>query len=469
MNLLRTASENKLISFVAGLILIQAILFSLTAYYRSRGPVNYSSSENQRIISQATSARSNSDLKADSATTKNETLTASPLVAEKSEEPVKETNTQPKVVKYKIAPGDTLTKIWLKNGLSTIGAINAAKAFDKAGISVGSLKLNEEIKLTFSADGDITTLEKKLSGGKTLILNGSSSAGYEATIDSLEIFETERTATNSISSSFSAAAHEVSVPSDIIDDLVDLYSGRLDFRRDLQPGDSFTVMYTERVCETGEVVEPGPIKAISIETGGKLLVAVRHVGPDGKERFFDENAQQIGNYFLRYPVRYTRISSIFTHSRFHPILKVNKPHNGVDFAAPTGTPVRSIGDGVIELAGYNGGSGNMVKIKHDDRYSSAYLHLSKITPGLRAGSRVSRGQIIGGVGSTGLSTAPHLHFALYDKEKFIDPLTAKLPVSPPKHNAIPQVYLINTLKTLKQQHNLVRLANLVGLNKSSKV
>lgn len=374
-----------------------------------------------------------------------------------------------RTISYEVTSGDTLSKIWLKNGCSTAGSLSAADAFKKAGVPLSALRLGEKVKLTLSPEGDIKEFRKKLSDGKTLILKGSSKTGYTYEMEESKIAERERTVSYPIFNSFSASAHQVSVPMEVIDDLVDLFSSRIDFRRDLQPGDSFTVIYTERSSEDGEVLMPGPIKAVSIETGGKLLAAVRHVGADGKERFFNESGELIGDYFLRYPLKFTRISSIFSTSRFHPILKINRPHNGVDFAAPTGTPVRTIGDGVVEFAGWANGSGNVIKIRHCDRYSTSYSHLSRISPEIRRGAQVTRGAVIGNVGMTGLATAPHLHFSLYDKAKFIDPMTSKLPVSPPSGGQIPGVTLVSAMKALEQQHNLLRLASLIGIGKSSKV
>lgn len=376
-------------------------------------------------------------------------------------------DTGPQEVKYKVEAGDTLSRIWSKITDNASGGIKAADAFKKAGVPINSLRLGEEILLKVSTDKEIVEFSMKLPEGKSVTLSGDSVSGYEANVNVPEIVERERTVSYPIFSSFSASATEVNVPLDIVDDLVDLFSGRIDFRRDIQPGDTFTVIYNERSTADGTRLAPGHIKAISIETGGKLVVAIGHTGSDGKVRYFNESGEQIGNNYLRYPLRFSRISSIFTKSRFHPILKVSRPHNGVDFAAPTGTPVRSIGDGVVEQIGYGKGSGNMIKIKHTERYSTAYMHLSKFAPFLKKGTRVSKGQVIGNVGSTGMSTAPHLHFSMYKDNVFIDPMTANLPVVASKENAIPKAILASTLTTLRQQHELVRLASNFARMKSA--
>lgn len=237
----------------------------------------------------------------------------------------------------------------------------------------------------------------------------------------------DRTAFGSIESSFSEAALKAGVDYDVIDDFVDLFSDRVEFKRELQPGDRFTLVYRKRdplkLSKAGEPI----IIAAAMEVNGKQLFVARFQGADGKYRYFDERGQPLGNTFLRYPLKFSRISSYFTNSRFHPVLKVKRPHNGIDFAAPVGTPVRSVADGVVVQAGYNGGAGNMVKIKHGDRYSTAYLHLHSITKGVKVGTRVKRGDIIGGVGSTGLATGPHLHFSFFDRDTYVDPFKIKLP------------------------------------------
>ncbi len=382
-------------------------------------------------------------------------------------QPTDETPNTEKTINYTISSGDTLSGIWAKFSSFPGGGIKAADAFKDAKVPVNSLRLGEQLELRISADNDITELKMSLPEGKSLILNGDSNAGYKAEVNIPEVIQKERTVSYNIYSSFSESAREVNIPGEIVDDLVDLYSGRINFSRDIQPGDAFTVIYEERTTADGIRLAPGKIKAISIETNNKLMVAIQHLGKDGVSRYYTESGEQLGQGFLQYPLKFSRISSVFTKARFHPILKVSRPHNGVDFAAPTGTPVRSIGDGIVESAGYGSGSGNMVKIKHNDKYSTAYMHLSKITSFIKKGTHVKRGEVIGAVGSTGMSTAPHLHFSLYEKDKFINPLTSNLPVITNTENSIPKTILASTMGILKQQHQLIRIASLMGLTKAA--
>lgn len=450
MHLSEQIKNNTILTLISGSFVLQLVVLLVALVYRFNTNVN--------PLEQL--AQASSGLKHDA----NHIITEGKLVP--NTEGTAPIEAKDKVTKYKISSGDTLSKIWSKFSSVSGGGVKAADAFKAAKIPASSLRVGDEVNLTISKN-DITEFSMKLPEGKAIRLVGNSLEGYKAELTTSEIISKERTVSYNIYNSFSESAREVNVPVDIIDDLVDLYSGRIDFSRDIQPGDSFTVIYEERTTADGERLAPGKIKAISIETNSKLMVAIQHLGKDGVWRYFNESGELLGNSFLRYPVKFSRISSIFTKARFHPVLKINRPHNGVDFAAPTGTPVRTIGDGVVEYAGYAAGTGNMIKIKHNDKYSTAYLHLSKISAGIKKGAHIARGEVIGAVGSTGLSTAPHLHFAMYEKEKFINPMTANLPVTAAKENSIPKTLLASTLNVLKQQHELVRIASLMGLTKSA--
>jgi murein DD-endopeptidase MepM/ murein hydrolase activator NlpD len=157
-----------------------------------------------------------------------------------------------------------------------------------------------------------------------------------------------------------------------------------------------------------------------------MFAVVRDVASDGTVRYFDEKGEMPTKAFLRYPVQFTRIGSMFSHARFHPVLKISRPHHGVDFSAPIGTPVRTVGDGTVVFSGYTPSTGYMVRIAHSSQYTTEYMHLSKISSDAKKGARVSRGSVIGALGNTGLSTGPHLHFGLFDRGKYVDPMKAKV-------------------------------------------
>ncbi|MCB0319524.1 MAG: peptidoglycan DD-metalloendopeptidase family protein [Bdellovibrionales bacterium] len=362
---------------------------------------------------------------------------------------------------YEVKPGDTLSGIWKNIGGESQQANAAADAFNKADVSLSTIQAGETLEFLVDVLGQVHTLKKSLTEGKVLLLTASEDGSFEPEIIVPKIIRTERIVTGDIQHSLAQASLRRGIPYEVVDDFVDLFSGRVEFSRDVQPGDSFTVIYEERNSEEGVELSPGPIQAASFMNNGELYVAIRYDSPEGPH-YYDQKGNPLGNHFLRYPLKYTRISSMFTRARFHPVLKSWRPHNGVDFAAPTGTPVRSVADGVVSSAGYSGGNGNMVKIKHGDKYATAYLHLSKITKGLRSGSRVKRGDIIGAVGSTGLATGPHLHYSFYVNDKYVDPMSVKLPTLPDNLHPIPEKYLRSTLRKLKRQHKELQLALVSG-------
>ncbi|MCB0328513.1 MAG: peptidoglycan DD-metalloendopeptidase family protein [Bdellovibrionales bacterium] len=364
-------------------------------------------------------------------------------------------------LKYTVKSGDTLSAIWTKLGGSVDHAQLAAKAFKAEGVPLSSLRAGEELLLHLNSNGEIAHMRKELSEGRILSLELREHS-YHAHILNPEIVTTQRTVTGSISHSLAASALQEGIPYEIIDEFIDLFSGRLEFSRETQRGDTFTVIYDERNAADGRPLTPGTIHAASFMNKGELMVAIRHEAKNGEVHYYDREGKPIGNHFLRYPVQYTRISSLFTNARFHPVLKRWRPHNGVDFAAPTGTPVRSVADGIVEQSGYSGGNGNMVKIRHGDKYATAYLHLSRISKDVRKGSRVKRGQVIGAVGSTGLATGPHLHYSFYVNGKYVDPMNIKLPRLPDKFEPIPDKLLKATLRRLKKHHRQVQLASSEG-------
>jgi murein DD-endopeptidase MepM/ murein hydrolase activator NlpD len=330
-----------------------------------------------------------------------------------------------KVFRHKVARGDTLARFWSDIGGASEDAEKFFQAFDTKHQSNNLLRAGESVSVTH-ADGEVVEVRRKLSDEALFIVAGNSDDGYRSRIEKLEITSRDRQVTGVITSSLVDAADTIGLPYELVDEFVDLFSSRVEFRKDLQPGDTFSVLFEERFNSDGESIAPGSIKAASIKIGGEILAVVRDVDAHGKVRYFDEKGHMPTKSFLRYPVQYTRISSVFAKSRFHPVLLVNRPHNGVDFSAPTGTPVRTIGDGVVTFAGYNKSMGNTVRIAHGSRYVTEYMHLSKISAGLKKGSKVGRGMVIGAVGATGLASGPHLHFGLFDNGRYIDPLQAKI-------------------------------------------
>jgi murein DD-endopeptidase MepM/ murein hydrolase activator NlpD len=212
-----------------------------------------------------------------------------------------------------------------------------------------------------------------------------------------------------IDSSLMQAGIDAGVPASVMIEMIRIYSFDVDFQRDIQKGDSFEVMYERLFDEDGAPVHDGAVRYAALTLSGKTYRLYLFEGEDGARDYFNEKGASVRKALLRTPVDGARISSTFGKRR-HPILVYTKMHKGTDFAAPSGTPIMAAGDGVVEKAGRNGGYGNYIRIRHNGTYKTAYAHLSKFARGVRAGSRVRQGDIIGYVGTTGRSTGPHLHY-----------------------------------------------------------
>lgn len=355
---------------------------------------------------------------------------------------------------HTVKKGQTLASLWKE----VKGAPHALKSFLSAFASKHpTLKAGEVFSVTRRGD-EVVEVRRDLGAGATLVISGAPDAGYVPRVEQARVLKRERKVSGTIYTSLVDAARGVDLPYSVVDDFVDLFGSRVEFRKDLQPGDSFTVLYDESKTEDGKLLSTGEIRAASLYLSGEMYAVVRHVTPDGTAHYFDEKGQMPTKAFLRYPVQYTRIGSMFSTARFHPILHINRPHNGVDFSAPIGTPVRTIGDGLVTFSGYNKSGGYMVQIAHDSRYTTEYMHLSSIASQVKKGSKVSRGSVIGAVGNTGLSSGPHLHFGLFDKGTYVDPMKAKIIQSAPPIKAPKAVYAM--IAEMRKEHRKIAVASL---------
>lgn len=215
-------------------------------------------------------------------------------------------------------------------------------------------------------------------------------------------------------------------------DLMDrVFQWQLDFSRQIQSGDSYRLVFERQVRPDGSM-RSGRIVAAEIVNRGRPLHAIWFdLHDDGVGGYYDLEGESLRRAFLKAPLEFRRISSRFNMNRFHPILNTRRPHIGVDYAAATGTPVMATSDGVVTIRGVQGGYGNLVEIRHSSGYVTRYAHLNGFASGVRAGSRVSQGQVIGYVGMTGLATGPHLHYELHQNGRPVDPLSVDIPSGDP--------------------------------------
>jgi murein DD-endopeptidase MepM/ murein hydrolase activator NlpD len=261
----------------------------------------------------------------------------------------------------------------------------------------------------------------------------------------------EQTAKGTIESSLWNCITSNKINPVLATELSEIYAWSIDFFA-LQKGDHFKVIYNESFVDSMSVGVT-EIKAVVFNHMGEDIYAIPYE-QDGKLGYFDDKGKSLKKAFLKAPLKFSRITSYFSKARFHPILRIFRPHWGVDYKAPIGTPVQTISDGVVIKIGYSGGAGNLIRIKHSNGFESAYMHLSGFPKGVRLGSHVHQGQIIGLVGSTGLSTGPHLDFRIYKDSKPVDPLKVKSPPTDPVKKSDMAAFTIkaDVLKQMLDKH-----------------
>ena len=232
--------------------------------------------------------------------------------------------------------------------------------------------------------------------------------------------------TGAVSSCFYESALERGLPSELAMEFADIFAWDIDFLVDIRPGDSFRAIFN-RQYKKGNCVGHGKVIAATFINHNKAHESFYFIDTDGRAGYYDRDGKSLRKGFLKSPLRYRRISSYFSSRRFHPILKIYRPHCGVDYAAPAGTPVESVGDGRVTFIGWKNGYGHYIRVRHNHVYQTGYGHLSEFARGLKKGSRVTQGDVIGYVGSSGLATGPHLDFSVIRNGRFTNPLTVKSP------------------------------------------
>jgi len=237
-------------------------------------------------------------------------------------------------------------------------------------------------------------------------------------------------AAGEIRSSLFGAADAAGLPDSVTLQMADVFAGDIDFYQDLRRGDRFSVVYEMRYID-GEPVGAGRIVAAEFDNRGRAIRALLWRGDDGREDYFTDDGAPLRKAFLRSPMEFSRVTSGFSNARFHPIMQDWRAHKGVDYAAPTGTPVRATGNAKVTFAGKQNGYGNVIELRHQGAFSTLYAHLSRLAPQVRTGARVAQGEVIGYVGQTGWATGPHLHYEFRVGGEQRNPLTVALPSSEP--------------------------------------
>ncbi len=341
--------------------------------------------------------------------------------------------TQEYVRVEKVRAGDTIGSLLSRMGVNDPVAVAFIKS-DSTARALLNLKADRVMEVRVSGTGELQWLSMEVSEGKEGavkdIVVTRNEKGLVAVDASADLEKRIEMKTGVIRSSLFAATDAALIPDPITTKFVDMFSTHIDFRADLRKGDRFNIVY-ETFWQNGAYVRSGRILAAEFVNAGKAYQAVWYDPPGGKGGGyygFDGKAQK--KAFLKSPVAFTRISSGFG-VRVHPIMGTMRNHKGIDFAAPSGTPVKAAADGTIESAGYRGGYGNMVVVKHWGQYSTAYGHLSRFASGTRKGTKVRQGDVIGYVGTTGMSTGPHLHYEFRVNNVQQNPRSSDVPDAQP--------------------------------------
>ena len=321
---------------------------------------------------------------------------------------------------YEVADGENISIIFEK---FKVPLNTAYKIFrlDKKG-QLTNIKPGDEMVFNYLGD-DLINIKINKTNTSSLLIKIDENISISEIVENIEYFKSYKKGI--IENSFYETAQNSGIPDSIIMDLAYIYGWDIDFVFDIRDNDEFFVIY-ETGFSNGERIDTGDIIAAKFVNKGKVYFANRFV-QDSKKQYFDNDGNNMQKAFLRAPLEFSYISSHFNPNRMHPILHTIRAHNGVDYAAKRGSPVRSTGDGTILFIGRKSGCGNEILIKHSNDYSTRYCHLEGFAKNLNNGKKVKQGQTIGYVGSTGLATGPHLHYEFKIGEKHTDPVKVNLP------------------------------------------
>ena len=343
--------------------------------------------------------------------------------------------------KFTLSAGDTLAKILLKANFTNQDVAYVSEALSRH-LNLRRLQIGTEFTAGLDEDKRAIALKVSLpTSQQTSSKAGNIFLDHYVLRDSPEDAElswhaikavrpVDRAAVhagNEIDLSLYEAARQVNIPLDAFDKFVRVMSFSVDFQRDIQRGDQFELVYEKTVDRlTGDVLSSGKLNYAGIILSGKRMGYYRFTHPDGQIGWYDRNGKSAVRTLMRTPVNGARLSSRYGMRR-HPVTGFNAMHRGIDFAVPTGTPILAAGSGSVEAAGWNGNYGKYVRIRHNSTYKTAYAHMSRIAPGISKGRKITQGEVIGYVGSTGRSTGPHLHYEIMVNNRQVNPMTVQLP------------------------------------------
>lgn len=326
--------------------------------------------------------------------------------------------------------GDTVASLLARLGVEDDEAFRFLRAERATQAIFQQLRPGKPVTAAVSENGELQSLTYPLNGLDRTVIVERKDGSLQAMEQTLRLEPLVQMKSGEIRYSLFGATDAAGLPDSVATQLADIFGGDIDFHRDLRRGDRFSVVF-ETFAHFGKPVKTGRILAAEFVNQGRSYRAVWFADADGKGAYFTPEGKNIRKAFLRSPLEFSRITSGFSLARFHPILKQWRAHKGIDYGAPIGTRVKSTADGVVEFVGNQGGYGRVVILRHQRGYTTLYGHLSAFAAGLRKGSRITQGEVIGYVGASGWATGPHLHYEFRSNGIYENPLTIALPGAPP--------------------------------------
>ena len=327
-----------------------------------------------------------------------------------------------------VVPGDTLSGILNRNGLDA-NEMRHLLTNEVVKQHLSNIDVGQVLELTQYSNGNFMSLTTR-AGDDTRVNILSTSEGFDIDVIDLPIERKRTVSSGRIDQSLYIAAEEADLKQSTIMELANIFQWELDFARDIREGDKFSLVY-DRLYREGEYIGDGDILAAEFMRGGKTYQAIRFATDDGETGYFSPDGKSKRRTFMRHPVDVVRITSKFNPNRLHPVLHQLRAHRGVDYGSPHGSPIYATADGIVVFSGEKNAYGNTVILKHGEKFSTLYAHMSKISSKSIVGERVSQGDVIGYVGNSGRVTGTHLHYEFRVNDKQIDPLIVELPAAAP--------------------------------------
>lgn len=326
--------------------------------------------------------------------------------------------------------GDTVASLMQRLGVADREALHFLASDRQVRQLVQQLRPGMTVTAKSGPGGELLALHVPISGRDGILLVERRGRGFIAHEETIE-FEVQTTIkSGEIRNSLFAATDAADIPDALAKQMIEIFGSEIDFHRDLRRGDSFSLVY-ETLTHRGQTMRSGRILAATVKTRQKILQAYWFQPEHGEGSYYTADGTSLRRTFLLTPIEFSRVSSGFSGARFHPILQTMRAHKGVDYAAPVGTHVLAVADGIVDAAEYQNGYGKLIVLKHQGSYSTAYGHLNDFAAGIRKGAWVRQGDTIGTVGQTGLASGPHLHYEFRVNDEQVDPLAIALPGATP--------------------------------------